>query len=160
MPIALQVKANYKLWTIVNGFEGNMRIGELARRAEVSRDTIRFYERHGLIRSDTDPEASNSYRIYPEDAILTLEVIRDAQAAGLSIADITLFVSQFMAQGGGAEEMERFLDDKIAEVATRLAASRRFLTLLQQTRQALARAPQDGLNEVESGAGNENRTRN
>lgn len=132
-----------------------MRIGELARRAEVSRDTIRFYERQGLIRSDTDPEASNSYRIYPEDAILTLEIIRDAQAAGLSIADITLFVGQFMAQGGGAEEMERFLDDKIAEVASRLTASQRFLTLLQQTRQALARAPQDGLNEMEGGAGNE-----
>ena len=137
-----------------------MRIGELARRAEVSRDTIRFYERHGLIRSDVDPEASNSYRIYPEDTLLTLDVIRDAQAAGLSIADITLFVSQFMAQDGGAEDMQRFLDDKIAEVAGRLAASQRFLTLLEQTKQALARAPQDGLDEIVYGAGNENRTRN
>ncbi|OAN71166.1 hypothetical protein A8B82_21290 [Sulfitobacter sp. EhC04] len=137
-----------------------MRIGELARRAEVSRDTIRFYERHGLIRSDIDPEASNSYRIYPEDTLLTLDVIRDAQAAGLSIADITLFIGQYMAQDSEAEDMQRFLDDKIAEVAARLAASQRFLTLLEQTKQALARAPQDGLDEMERGAGNENRTRN
>lgn len=137
-----------------------MRIGELARRAEVSRDTIRFYERHGLIRSDIDPEASNSYRIYPEDTLLTLDVIRDAQAAGLSIADITLFIGQYMAQDSEAEDMQPFLDDKIAEVAARLAASQRFLTLLEQTKQALARAPQDGLDEMERGAGNENRTRN
>lgn len=137
-----------------------MRIGELARRAEVSRDTIRFYERHGLIRSDIDPEASNSYRIYPEDTLLTLDMIRDAQAAGLSIADITLFIGQYMAQDSEAEDMQRFLDDKIAEVAARLAASQRFLTLLEQTKQALARAPQDGLDELERGAGNENRTRN
>lgn len=136
-----------------------MRIGELARRAEVSRDTIRFYERNGLIRSDVDPDASNSYRIYPEDAILTLEVIRDAQAAGLSIADITLFVSQFMAQDGDGDDMQSFLDTKIAEVSDRLTASRRFLDLLEQTKEALARAPQDGLDEMEGGAGNENRTR-
>ena len=136
-----------------------MRIGELARRAEVSRDTIRFYERNGLIRSDVDPDASNSYRIYPEDAILTLEVIRDAQAVGLSIADITLFVSQFMAQDGDGDDMQSFLDTKIAEVSDRLTASRRFLDLLEQTKEALARAPQDGLDEMEGGAGNENRTR-
>ena len=74
-----------------------MRIGELAKRAEVSRDTIRFYERHGLIRSRQDPEADNNYRIYPEDALITLEVIRDAQAAGLSIADITIFLCQFLS---------------------------------------------------------------
>ena len=137
-----------------------MRIGELARRADVSRDTIRFYERHGLIRSSVDPGADNNYRIYPEDAVLTLEVIRDAQAAGLSIADITLFMGQFMAQDGTADGIEAFLDAKIGEVAARLEASKRFLAMLRQTRSALARAPRDGLDEVEAGAGNGNRTRN
>ena len=137
-----------------------MRIGELARRADVSRDTIRFYERHGLIRSSVDPKADNNYRIYPEDTVLTLEVIRDAQAAGLSIADITLFLGQFMAEKAGPEGVEGFLDAKIAEVGTRITASERFLTMLRDTRAALARAPQDGLDEVTDGAGNGNRTRN
>ncbi len=138
-----------------------MRIGELARRAAVSRDTIRFYERHGLIRSDTDPDASNTYRIYPEDAVLTLEVIRDAQAAGLSIADITVFVGQFMALDRTAPDASGFLDGKIVEVRSRIDAGRRFLDMLEQTKQALDRAPQEGLDEIrEAGAGNENRTRN
>ena len=136
-----------------------MRIGELAKRAEISRDTIRFYERHGLIRSDVDPDADNSYRDYPEDIVLTLEIIRDAQAAGLSIADITLFLSQFMAQTDG-EQTQAFFDAKISEVKERIAASERFLAILQETKGALARAPQDGLDEIEAGAGNENRTRN
>ena len=130
-----------------------MRIGELAKRAEVSRDTIRFYERHGLIRSRQDPEADNNYRIYPEDALITLEVIRDAQAAGLSIADITIFLGQFLSQSGEPEEIEAFLDAKITEVATRLAASERFLEMLRDTRTALARAPQDGLDEVQLAVG-------
>lgn len=124
-----------------------MRIGELAKRADVSRDTIRFYERHGLIRSEVDPNASNSYRIYPEDAVLTLEVVRDAQAAGLSIADITLFLAQFMSQDPNSGDGNIFLDAKIAEVEARMRASEKFLKMLTETKKALARAPQDGVNE-------------
>lgn len=128
-----------------------MRIGELAKRADVSRDTIRFYERHGLIRSDADRESGNNYRIYPEDAVLTLDVIRDAQAAGLSIADITLFLGQFFAQDSG-DGIDLFLDEKIAEVSSRVAAGKRFLTMLQETKAALANAPQDGLDEMRTGS--------
>lgn len=124
-----------------------MRIGELAKRAEVSRDTIRFYERHGLIRSEVDAGAGNNYRDYPEDAVMTLEVIRDAQSAGLSIADITVFMGQFMAQNG-PDDVMAFLDRKIDEVTARQAACARFLEMLEQTKTALARAPQDGLNEM------------
>lgn len=125
-----------------------MRIGELAKRAKVSRDTIRFYERHGLIRSDVDPEAGNSYRIYPEDAVLTLDVIRDAQAAGLSIADISMFLAQFLAQAPETEAGQGFLEAKIAEVRSRQEAGARFLQMLEQTKAALDRAPQDGLDEM------------
>ncbi len=136
-----------------------MRIGELAKRAKISRDTIRFYERHGLIQSNVDRAADNKYRIYSEDALLTLDVIRDAQAAGLSIADITMFLGQFMAQDG-ADSCTGFLDTKIDEVTARIKASQRFLKTLKDTREALERAPQDGLDEIRDGAGNENRTRN
>lgn len=128
-----------------------MRIGELARLAEVSRDTIRFYERHGLIRPSVDPQAPNNYRVYPEDAVLTLEVIRDAQAAGLSISDITLFFGAFMAQDGGGDA-DVFLEAKIAEVTDKIVASQRFLAMLRDTRQALKQAPQDGLDEVNAQA--------
>ncbi len=139
-----------------------MRIGELAKRANVSRDTIRFYERHGLIRSAPGAGQTNSYRNYPEDAVFTLEVIQDAQAAGLSIADITVLVGQFQSEAPDVAEGEDFLTRKIAEVEDRLAAGQRFLDMLRQTQAALDRAPQDGLDEVtgKSGAGNGNRTRN
>ena len=135
-----------------------MRIGELAKRADVSRDTIRFYERHGLIRSKVDPGSDNTYRIYPEDAVLTLDVIRDAQAAGLSVADITIFLGQFLGQGPEAD-VQAFLDQHITQITRRLKASKRFLQMLKDTKTALARAPQDGLDEIgKAGAGSRNLT--
>jgi DNA-binding transcriptional MerR regulator len=124
-----------------------MKIGQLAKQADVSRDTIRLYERHGLLSSAVD--ASNNYRIYPEDAVLTLEVIRDAQAAGLSIAEITVFMGQFVAQDPHNADASVFLETKIKEVQSRIAASQRFLEMLEQTKLALADAPQNGLDELE-----------
>lgn len=120
-----------------------MRIGELARRTGVSRDAIRFYERQGLIEASAR-EADNNYKSYPEDAIFTLEVIRDAQAAGMTLGDLAILLVQLNAECG--DEFESFdgvdfLTRKIEEIEARVAASERFLSILRQTRTALIEAP-------------------
>jgi DNA-binding transcriptional MerR regulator len=117
-----------------------MRIGELARRTGVSRDTIRLYERSGLIDSPAR-EADNGYKRYPESAVYTLETIRDAQAAGLSLDDLAMLMRQIAAADAEDFDGDAFLAAKIAEVEARIAASTRFLHTLHQTRAALARAP-------------------
>jgi DNA-binding transcriptional MerR regulator len=116
-----------------------MRIGEIAQRGGVSRDTIRLYERQGLIRSEPAESSTNSYRDYPEDALFTLEIIRDAQAAGMTLADLTVFFGQLQAADDDFDG-DAFLKAKIDEVQNRIHMSRRFLNTLRQTRRALARA--------------------
>ncbi|QMU58621.1 MAG: MerR family transcriptional regulator [Boseongicola sp.] len=118
-----------------------MRIGELARRAGVSRDAIRFYERQGLIEARSGAASSNNYKDYPEEAVFTLEVVRDAQSAGMSIADLSILLGQLYADDGDDFDGDQFLADKIAEVEERLAASERFLQTLKETRTALRIAP-------------------
>ncbi len=120
-----------------------MRIGELSRRVGVSRDAIRLYERRGLITSRTDDAGANNYRIYPEDAVLTVELIRDAQAAGVTLADLSILIGQLSAADGDDFDGDAFLRDKIAEVEARIAQSQRFLETLKTTRQALEDAPRD-----------------
>ncbi len=120
-----------------------MRIGELAKRTGLSRDAIRFYEREGLITASTSREASNNYKDYPEDAVMTLEVIRDAQSAGMSIADLAILLSQLSAEAGEDFDGDAFLATKIAEVEARIEGSERFLKTLKDTRAALAIAPYD-----------------
>ena len=118
-----------------------MRIGALAKASGLSRDTIRFYERRGLISSQAE-SGQNSYRNYPEHALDTLSWIGQAQAAGLTLEELT----NLMADIDRASEDEafdglEFLDRKIAEVEMRLKRSRLFLKTLRQTRSALERAP-------------------
>ena len=118
-----------------------MRIGELSRRTGFSRDAIRFYERQGLIEAEESREKSSNYKSYPEGTVMTLEVVRDAQAAGLSIGDLSIFLSQLAAEDAETFDGDAFLAAKITEVEDRIAASERFLQTLRETRHALAIAP-------------------
>lgn len=63
-----------------------MRIGELASAVGLPSQTIRFYERKGLLPA---PERSaNGYRTYDECALARLRFIQSAQAGGLTLAEI------------------------------------------------------------------------
>lgn len=61
-------------------------IGKLARAGRVSADTLRYYEREGLI-GPTERTASG-YRVYEPDAITRVRFIRHAQACGFSLPEI------------------------------------------------------------------------
>ena len=121
----------------------DMRIGELSKKTGLSRDTIRFYERSGLIQALPEREAANNYRTYGDDALIRLELVQDAQAAGMTIADLTILVGQLSDMNSDAFDGFAFLDQKITQVKTRIAASEKFLVTLQETRDALARAPHE-----------------
>lgn len=63
-----------------------MRIGTLAAAAGLTTKTIRFYEQAGLLAAP--PRTVTGYRDYPAEAADRLAFIRDAQAAGLTLAEI------------------------------------------------------------------------
>lgn len=64
-----------------------MRIGELGDRCGVSTKTIRYYESIGLL--DEPERTASGYRAYAADAVERLRFIRDAQATGLTLAEIS-----------------------------------------------------------------------
>ncbi|MFD9322120.1 MerR family transcriptional regulator [Streptomyces sp. NPDC060053] len=57
-----------------------MRIGELARRTNVSERSLRYYEAHGLLAADRTP---GGHRDYPERAVDRVVLIQELFAAGL-----------------------------------------------------------------------------
>jgi len=67
----------------------SMNIGELAKRAGVGVDTIRYYEKEAVLPQPLRLGPGAGYRRYTEEDVARLEFIRRAKALGFSLAEIT-----------------------------------------------------------------------
>ena len=116
-----------------------MRIKELAGRAGVTPDTIRYYERVGLL--GTAPRAPNGYREYDEATLDDLRFIHKAQVLGLKLRDIREVME--IAAGGRApcEHVRSALDFRLQEVEARLRELRSLRATLQEAVTRIDRAP-------------------
>jgi DNA-binding transcriptional MerR regulator len=100
---------------------GMRRAGEVARRAGVSTDTIRHYERKGLL--PRVARSPNGYREYPEGTERTVRLIRNALAVGLSLEELSRILA-VRARGEApcrmvralAGEKLRAMDERLAEL--------------------------------------------
>jgi len=114
-----------------------MRIGDLSKQSGLSRDALRFYERNGLIGSLPSQSATNTYRDYPAGTLDRIEMIEQAKAAGLSLADIKQVLAIGEAAMDGRVDADAYLAMKIDDVETAIARARQFLKTLRETREAL-----------------------
>jgi MerR family transcriptional regulator, copper efflux regulator len=64
-----------------------VRISEVARAADVGVETVRFYERRGLIQQPVKP-ADGGFRSYPEQVAVQIRFVRQAQELGFSLSEI------------------------------------------------------------------------
>lgn len=68
-----------------------MTIGQLARRTELNVESVRYYERRGLI---PEPRRSESgYRLYSQEAIARINFIKRAKTLGFSLSEISELLS-------------------------------------------------------------------
>ena len=75
---------------------GPLRAGELARMAGVSKDTLRHYERKGLLASR---RSSNGYREYPQQALGRIHLIRRSLSVGFTLDELSRLL-RVRNQGG------------------------------------------------------------
>ncbi|KJV28710.1 MerR family transcriptional regulator [Aquitalea magnusonii] len=80
-----------------------MKIGELATASGLSRDTLRFYEKLGLLRAQ---RGSNGYRDYPADAVQWLGYVRLAQNLGFTLAEISADLIALSQEGGTPDAVQ------------------------------------------------------
>lgn len=112
-----------------------MRIGELAELAGVSSQTIRFYERQGLLAEAE--RGVNGYRVYDESAATRLRFIAMAQAAGLTLSQIRSILDLRDQGSTPCQHVTTLLDTKLADVRTRI---RNLLTLQAELEALLQRS--------------------
>ena len=69
----------------------SLHIGELAEQNGMTRDTLRYYERRGLLVKP--PRSPGGFRLYPPDTLDRLQFVRHAQGVGLTLDDIGTLLS-------------------------------------------------------------------
>lgn len=105
-----------------------MRIGVLAAQTGLTTKTIRFYEQAGLL--PPPPRTNTGYRDYPPDALARLTFIRDAQSAGLTLAEIRSILAIRDSGQPPCRHVADLIDQHLAQIRARIAE-------LTQTRAAL-----------------------
>jgi DNA-binding transcriptional MerR regulator len=96
-------------------------IGNLAKRAGVSVDTVRYYERGGLISPRT--RLASGYRRYGEVEVARLRFIRRAQALGFTLKEVKELLT--LSRQGDVSRVRRAAQVKLADVESRIAALER-----------------------------------
>lgn len=99
-----------------------MRIGELCKHADVSRDTVRYYERMGLLDKAPQPNASNTYKHYSAVSLQRIRLITHAKALGFTLAEIADVIHVWDGPEFGAAEKEARIRKKLDELDEKRAA--------------------------------------
>jgi MerR family mercuric resistance operon transcriptional regulator len=93
-------------------------IGALAKAAGVNVETIRFYERRGLLRRPSRPE--EGYRRYPIDAVKQVGFIKGAQKLGFSLKEIAELLSLGREGQVSCAEMLDLANRKISKIVNKI----------------------------------------
>ena len=110
---------------------GALRSGELADLAGVSRDTLRHYERKGVL-----PRAlrgHNGYRQYPPEALQRVQLVRRALSVGFTLDELAKVLKVRDAGGAPCEEVRRLAAQKLLNVQDQLRELTRLRDDLQET---------------------------
>ena len=107
-----------------------MTIGKAAGRAGVGVETVRFYERRGLIDQPTTP-ANGGFRVYPEQTVERIRFIRQAQELGFSLAEIAGLLALRADPSADCADVRDHARAKLDEVDRKIAG-------LEHLRSALA----------------------
>jgi MerR family mercuric resistance operon transcriptional regulator len=95
-------------------------IGGLARESGVGVETIRFYERRGLIEQPERPRSG--YRKYSPETIARVKFIRNAKELGFSLREISELLVLEADTEEGREEARARTEEKIVEIDGRIAS--------------------------------------
>ncbi len=105
-------------------------IGKAARGAGVGVETIRFYERKGLIEQPRKPQDAG-FRVYPEETVHRIRFIRQAQELGFSLREIQDLLSLRADPTADAGDVRARATAKLAEVGRKIAELERIRTALE-----------------------------
>lgn len=110
-----------------------LKIGEVARQMGIGIETLRFYERSGLLGRPARTEGG--YRLYSSEELLTLEFIKRAQTLGFTLEQIKRIIAESRSGKRPCQEVREIVRERLNELDERLKQMRRFRNALARTLQ-------------------------
>ncbi len=105
-----------------------LKIGQLAKAAEVTIDTIRYYERRGLI--PEPPRRESGYREYSPDFVSRLRFIRKAQELGFSLTEIRELLALQIDSVETCDQVRQRAEEKVHDIEAKIQVLQRMHTIL------------------------------
>lgn len=105
-----------------------LRSGDLARESGVNLQTIRFYEREGLL--PAPPRSGSGYRAFPDSSVRRVRFVKRAQELGFSLAEIRELLTLRVDHRRDRKDVRALARTKLEEIEGKIAS-------LEAMRQAL-----------------------
>jgi MerR family transcriptional regulator, copper efflux regulator len=102
---------------------GSLTIGRVASDAGVGVETVRFYERQGLIPEPA--RRASGYRQYGEDTVARLRFIRRAKELGFTLKEIKSLLSLRLDPASTTADVKRQAEEKIADIEAKIRSLQR-----------------------------------
>lgn len=110
-----------------------MTIGKLAKEAGVGVETVRFYERKGLIRKPAKRESG--FRTYSMDEVTRIRFIRRAQELGFTLREVKELVELQSKKKMTGSQVQKKADQKISEIQQKVSDLKKMEASLRQLSQ-------------------------
>ncbi len=93
-------------------------IGQVAQHAGVNRETLRYYEREGLI--DLPNRRESGYRAYSPEVVRQVRFIKRAQELGFSLTEIKELLALTLNNPEDCQEVKKMTEQKVADIESKL----------------------------------------
>lgn len=97
-----------------------LRSSEVAKQARVNVETLRYYERRGLLQKP--PRTDSNYRVYSEEAVRRVRFIKRAQELGFSLKEVKELLSLRATPGAGCADVLNRARLKISDIDEKIRA--------------------------------------
>ena len=106
-----------------------LQIGEVAKKSRVGVETVRFYERKGLI--SLPKRSASGYRQYSETAIRQIQFIQQAKTLGFSLNEIGELIKLKNTRKANCADIKSYAEAKIIDIQHKIDALERMKTALR-----------------------------
>jgi MerR family mercuric resistance operon transcriptional regulator len=117
-----------------------MTIGQLAKTARVGIETIRFYERQGLIQEP--PRKESGFRQYPDEVVARLRFVHRAKELGFSLKEIKELLALRVDPDTNCADVKSRAEAKVADIEDKIETLQKMkLALVKLTRSCRSQGP-------------------